>query len=235
VALELIQFPGGGRLESASPYCVKVGRALRFKGLRFTTRDVSLPPRRDVNPARKLPVLVWDGEAIADSSRILRVLDERHPEPALVPEGPAERALAHLLEDWADEALYWMLLYLRWMVPENAGRMKALFAASMRPPLAWVGPSLVAHVIRRALRSQGMGRLPPEAFFDELMRALASLDARLAAAEFLAGTGPSHADIAVFAMLNGMREAPLDFGPELLDGHPHLLAWYARVDAATRG
>jgi glutathione S-transferase len=114
-------------------------------------------------------------------------------------------------------------------------RMKALFAASMRPPLAWVGPSVVMRVIRRALVSQGMGRLSPEAFFDEYMLALASLDARVAEAEFLAGPRPSHADVAVFAMLHGVREAPLDFGPELLDGHPHLLAWYARVDHLTRG
>jgi glutathione S-transferase len=233
--IDLIQFPGGGRLESASPYCVKVQRLLRFKRLPFSVTNVNLPPKSRVNPARKLPVLVYDGEAIPDSSRIAREIEQRHPEPSLVPERPEERALAWLLEDWADESLYWMLLYLRWMVPENAVRMKRLFATSMGIPLGWFGPAIVQRTIRRSLVAQGMGRLSPEAFFDEFTQALGSLDRRVAATEFLAGARPSLADVAVFAMLQGVREGPLDFGPGLFDGHAHLLRWYQRVDGLTRG
>lgn len=232
--LELIQFPGAERLESASPFCVKVQRILRYKRLPFAVRDVNLPPGRRVNSARKLPVLVYDDERIADSSFIARVLERRHPEPSLTPAGAADRALSHLLEDWADESLYWMLLYLRWQVPENATRMKAMFAAGMGFPLSLVGPALVERLIRRALRAQGMGRLSPEAFFEEFQLALASLEARAGAGAFLCGPRLALGDVAVFAMLQGIREGPLDFGPSLMDGHPHLLGWYERVDELTR-
>jgi glutathione S-transferase len=50
-----------------------------------------------------LPVLDLDGERIVDSTRIIEVLERRHPEPALYPEDPAERERALALEDFFDE------------------------------------------------------------------------------------------------------------------------------------
>jgi glutathione S-transferase len=53
----------------------------------------------------KLPILFLDGRAIADSTRIIAALEERHPEPALYPRDDAARQRALALEDLLDEQL----------------------------------------------------------------------------------------------------------------------------------
>lgn len=40
MGVELIQFPGSDRLGSASPYCVKAQRLLRYKGIPFTVASL---------------------------------------------------------------------------------------------------------------------------------------------------------------------------------------------------
>ena len=47
---------------------------------------------RALNPMRELPVLLVDGEPLAQSVAILEYLEETHPEPALLPNTPLDRA-----------------------------------------------------------------------------------------------------------------------------------------------
>lgn len=52
-----------------------------------------------------VPVLVLEGEAIGDSTAIIRRLEDRYPEPGLYPADAAERRRALELEDVFDEEL----------------------------------------------------------------------------------------------------------------------------------
>ena len=52
-----------------------------------------------------VPVLVLDGEAIGDSTAIIRCLEDAYPEPPLHPSDPTERKRALVLEDQFDEEL----------------------------------------------------------------------------------------------------------------------------------
>lgn len=54
---------------------------------------------------RRLPVLRLDGTTIAGSAAIVAAVDERFPEPRLLPEDPAARARALEHEAWFDEHL----------------------------------------------------------------------------------------------------------------------------------
>ena len=104
-----------------SPYAQKVKIALAEKGIPFEAR---LPEAfgsgavrgedflRD-NPRHEVPALV-DGDAhIFDSTVILEYLEDKFPEPKLLPREPAERARVRMLEDVMDtqyEAINWALL-----------------------------------------------------------------------------------------------------------------------------
>lgn len=104
-----------------SPYAQKVKIALAEKGIPFTTRlpdafgsgAVRDPGFIEDNPRHEVPMLV-DGEArIFDSTIILEYLEDKWPEPPLLPEGPVERARVRMLEDVMDtqyEAINWALL-----------------------------------------------------------------------------------------------------------------------------
>src|SRR5258705_12191098 len=98
--VKLIQIP-------FSHNCIKVRVALGLKRVAYETQDIAPMDRSAVVSASGqglVPVLVVDGRAIADSTRILLYLDERYPDPPLVPKDPAVRAECLLLEDWADLA-----------------------------------------------------------------------------------------------------------------------------------
>src|SRR4051812_37326701 len=78
-----------------SPYNEKVRWALDYKRVRHVRRATLPGPHREI--ARELaggttlPVLVLDGEAIGDSTRIIEALERRHPVPRLYPADPDER------------------------------------------------------------------------------------------------------------------------------------------------
>jgi glutathione S-transferase len=83
------------------PYCARVRIALAEKGLEAERVEVDLRDRPEslieLNPPDgRVPVLD-DGFVLPESDPIMAYLEERSPEPALLPEGLAERARARLL------------------------------------------------------------------------------------------------------------------------------------------
>ncbi len=83
------------------PYCARVRIVLREKGVDYEPVEIDLESRPAwlyaKNPNGRVPVLVGDGGLVLPESRvIMEYLDERFPEPALMPADPAERALVRL-------------------------------------------------------------------------------------------------------------------------------------------
>src|ERR1044072_8844214 len=83
-----------------SPYVQKVKIALGEKGIPFETRmpDIlggsDLEQFASLNPRLEVPTLVDGEHAISDSTIILEYVEERWPDPPLLPKAPAERARA---------------------------------------------------------------------------------------------------------------------------------------------
>lgn len=233
----LHQFNSDTGVESGSPFCVKVHRMLAFKGLSYTPHDVASPRElARLNPgARKLPVLEHDGELVADSTSIAAFLEERYPDPPLFPPEPRARAECELYEDWADESLYWIAVYQRWLVDENFRPFAQRAFRSLPLPARWMVPRIVKRQVRRQLHGQGLGRLPQERILAILERQLRMLAALLADRPFLLGDRLTLADIAVFAPLRQASVPTLRASAELARRHATIVEWLARVDQATAG
>ncbi len=82
------------------PYCARVRIVLAEKGLAYETVAIDLAARPawlyDKNPLGKVPVLEEDTLCLPESAVIMEYLEERYPDPPLLPPDPAERALARL-------------------------------------------------------------------------------------------------------------------------------------------
>jgi glutathione S-transferase len=82
------------------PYCARVRIVLAEKSIPHESVQVDLADRPawlyEKNPLGKVPVLEEDGLCIPESVVIMELLDERFPEPPLLPADPAARALARL-------------------------------------------------------------------------------------------------------------------------------------------
>jgi glutathione S-transferase len=91
------------------PYCARVRIALAEKGVDHEVVAVDLSDRPqwliELNPpSGRVPVLD-DGFVLPESEVIMVYLDERYPEPSLLPADPGERARARLLVHRFDENL----------------------------------------------------------------------------------------------------------------------------------
>jgi glutathione S-transferase len=219
-----------------SPFCDKVRRILHVKGVPYEVREV--PPSRSftdvrrVNRIGKLPTIEDDGRRVADSTDIAYYLEERFPEPSLLPKHPLERALVHVLEDWADESLYFYEMTLRFTLPHNRRRW---LPQLMKYEPAWVqrvAPFLLPLVFRRTVRSQGIGRKPTEMLIADVERHVRAVDGLVGDGEWLVGSALTLADIAVFAQLFCIRGS--EEGESIVGAHPRVAAWMERVDAATQ-
>lgn len=89
------------------PYCARVRIALAEKGLAPEVVEIDLSDRPawlyEKNANGRVPVLEEDDWPLPESAVIMEFLEERYPEPALLPADPAERAFARLQIFRADE------------------------------------------------------------------------------------------------------------------------------------
>lgn len=96
------------------PYCARVRIVLAEKGVEYETVVVGLDERPawiyEKNVLGRVPVLEDDAFVLPESQTIMEYLEERYPEPALLPPDPAERALARLwiarFDDLLGDAYY---------------------------------------------------------------------------------------------------------------------------------
>jgi glutathione S-transferase len=84
------------------PYCARVRIVLAEKGIEVDVVEIDLSDRPawiyEKNPTGRVPVVEEDGgRPLPESAVIMEFLDERYPEPPLLPPDPADRAMVRLL------------------------------------------------------------------------------------------------------------------------------------------
>jgi RNA polymerase-associated protein len=83
------------------PYCARVRIVLAEKGVEYETVVIDLDDRPawiyEKNPTGRVPVLEEGTFVLPESAVIDEYLNERYPEPPLLPADPAARALARVL------------------------------------------------------------------------------------------------------------------------------------------
>jgi glutathione S-transferase len=186
----------------------RVGIALALKGRQVDSVVISYEDRSpvvEVSGQGLVPVIVDDGQVVADSTRILRHLDERYPEPRLFPSDPSRRAEVDIFLEWFNE---------QWKRAPNA------MEDELEKPAP--DPALVDELSRRMRAT-----LP---LFENLLDGRDHLFGDLSAADLAAypflkyGASRDPADDELFHRL---LEEHLQ-----LDGrYPRLSAWIARIAA----
>jgi glutathione S-transferase len=82
------------------PYCARARIALAEKGVEHEALEIDLTDRPqwiyEKNDTGRVPVLEEDAWILPESSVILEYLEERYPDPPLLPPDPADRALARV-------------------------------------------------------------------------------------------------------------------------------------------
>lgn len=191
-----------------SPFCMKVRAVLNYKGVPYERVAVLGPSLMELlrrSNVRKVPALDVDGTMHIDSTDIAHEIERLFPAPAILPSDPHLRGLSHALEDWSDEALYFLGLYFQWIEPRGKSMLRMAFGST---PLGIGARLFYQRLIASQLRGQGTGRKTLGHITADLRREFSALTAILANQPFLLGAAPYLCDFAVNAQLVYMSRPP---------------------------
>lgn len=197
----------------ASPYSLKVRSVLRYRRLPhdwvvprgfFVEGSELAATGHNRVPVLKLPE---GGRALADSTPLIFLLEQRHPGVrSVLPPDPARSFLAHLIETLADEWFVHVLFHYKWRREVDRD-----FCAT-RQMLGWlgsVGDGALEHTAARFRERQvaALARLDPQGtlaplYEETFAELLTLLDAHLKLSPFLFGERPSLADFGLFGPLS---------------------------------
>lgn len=217
-----------------SPYAAKVRRVLHYKGVTFDVQNLNasdLKKTRAVSPTGKTPVLDHDGQRIVDSTDIVEYLDKTFADNRpVIPSDPKEKAQAAIIEDWADESLYFYDLSMR-IWPQNRELLLEDLTKDEKPWMKRLFRPLLTSALKGATQKQGLGRKTPEDLTREIRKLFEAVDVMVANDSWLVGRTISIADISVVSMLTVLERAKE--ARSIMETLPNLMAWRDRVDTLT--
>ena len=229
-----------GRSESG--YTLKVRSALRYKQVPHQWLD-RFAHNKLFKQHAKVPLIpllfLPDGTAMQDSTPILELLEERHPEPGIHPKDPALHFLSDLLEEYADEWANKLMFHYRWgYVADQKRRSRTLAEGSLGGLTApWLGrlmrpliaPLMVRRMVPRMAFAGSTDNNRP-ILVSSFARLVELLELHLQSRFYLFGGRPALADFGLWGQLHQAFTDP-SCHKILEDKGPSVVAWIKRMES----
>jgi len=210
-----------------SHFSAKLRPALRYKQM----HHMEYPPDQQRIAERTgigfVPVLFSpDDEVFQDTTDIIDVLEDRFPEPPLIPTG-TDRVLCRLFELYADEFFPTVSMRTRWAYPENEAELRRAFAAFSGEEQRG---NLIADLMSSYLPMLGVTDATLPAIDAHTDAILAALDVHFEAHPFVLGERLSLADCALMGPLYAHLYLDRVTRKKLYDEAIHVCQWIERCN-----
>lgn len=195
VPLTLVTFAPCFGVRSPSPFTLKVEALLRMTDQPYVCRYGT--PQD--GPRGKLPVLIDNGEVIADSRFIRRHLESKYGVDFNEGLDADARARSIALQRVCEEHLYWAQTYFRWA--DHATKLRDGYFANLARPIRDLVTMVVRRQVRRDLQGHGLGRMTRSEIIDLATEDLSALSAQLQDKPFMFGDRVSALDATAYGLL----------------------------------
>ncbi len=201
----LHQFPRAFGIPNASPFCMKVETYLRLAGLEYRIEPLVNPARA---PKGKAPYIVDGHKTISDSHFIIKYLKETYGDQLNKDMSTEERVYTHTISRMVEEHLYFAIMYIRWIPPENAVTVRETYFSTL--------PSLLRGFVFRwqqkntlkGLLAQGIGRHNIKDIEQLAIEDLEALSALLGDRYFFGGARPREIDCTTWSFIANIINPP---------------------------
>jgi len=219
----------------------KLEAYLRAKGVEFQFVEMDTADfrrcARETGVAQMPQLRTPQGVWLTDTTAIIAQFEDQGAEPRFRPSTATGKFLSCLLEDAFDEWLWRPALYYRWAFAEDARLMGQQIAQTLLrdlPGPLWIRRLLITRRQKREyLRADGVTQANKMAIERHYLAVLDMLEPVLVARPFLFGDRPCEADFGLFGpMFRHFSHDPTPAGI-LRERAPNVLAWTARLWAAT--
>jgi glutathione S-transferase len=225
-----------------SPYSMKMRAVLRYRRIPHVWIS-GAPPEVMAELFAKvrapvIPVIVFpDGTVMNDSTPLIHELERRHPgERSILPQDEAQRFLASLLEDMADEWGTKAMFHYRWFRERDQAQMSRWLAYDRLRGRGREAIERAAAMFRERQvgRMALVGCTPQNAPLIEATaeRTFDLMDQMATEDGYLFGTRPSLADFAWYGQLSQLGSDPTPHDV-MLERAPYLMRWLVNIDDAS--
>jgi glutathione S-transferase len=205
---------------------MRVRLALEEKGLKWVSHEINLGQQENIqpwylaiNPKGLVPAIVHDGVPVTESNDILAYLEDKFPEPALVPSDPA---LAAQADEWFDMAVSMHVKAIKtWVYGSTLGASKK--RSDMRRYAEVQPDKELVTFHQKSL--DGFSAQEIELARKMIAEAFDKMELRLKDHAFLVGEAQSTADIAWLPQYVVLGTLGFDFAP-----YPAVVAWAKRQE-----
>jgi glutathione S-transferase len=219
-----------------SPYSRKVRAVLRYRRIPYAWINQGSPESRGLPQPRLhlLPQLILPGPdgglaAHTDSTPLIRELEKRYPNRAVISPDGALAFIDALLEDYADEWLTKAMFHYRWAFAPDIANAAAIlprwFRTDQPESDAVANGKLFAERQIARLAVVGSNVTTAPVIEDSYRRLLRLLDAHLTQSRFVLGGRPAASDFGLFGQLTqlvGFDPTPAAIARQAA---PRVVAW----------
>ena len=220
----------------ASPYSRKLRAVLRYRRIPHAWVTMGSPESRDLPQPRVdlLPRLVLGGEALVDSTPLIRRLETMYAGRAVVPPDPAVAFVDALLEDYGDEWLTKPMFHYRWAYAPDIAKAATILPRWFRTDrpdaeYAALGKTFSERQIGR-LAVVGSNATTTPVIEESYRRLLSLLDAHLTGSRFVMGGRPGAADFGLFGQLTQLTGFDPTPAALAFETAPRVSAWIDVVE-----
>ena len=232
--IELYKFGPAFGLRETGPFVLKTMSYMRLAGIEFT-EHVETDPRKA--PKKKIPYIIDNGQAIGDSTFIIKHLKTKYGDP--LAEGLSKEQLAqgHTVKVMLEERTYWAgMIYPRWVKTDHheliANRLFKAIPSFIRMPIF----RQVAKGVAKSADGHGIARHTDAEVYELGLDDVKTVETVLGDNAFMLGDKPAEVDATVFAFLHGMSaEVFLTPIQSYITTSKTLTAYLSRMEKAVFG